>query len=72
MRRIKRRIFLKHGAIGLLAIGLPPRFLIHFGQLCGAKGIRVASIDELDDALAVALAYDGPALVDVVADAALI
>ncbi len=27
MRRINRRIFLKHGAIGLLAIGLPPRFL---------------------------------------------
>jgi uncharacterized protein (DUF1501 family) len=27
MRRINRRIFLKQGVVGLLAIGLPPRFL---------------------------------------------
>ena len=43
-----------------------------FAELCGAKGIRVTSIDELDDALAVAMAYDGPALIDVMTDAALI
>ena len=43
-----------------------------FAGLCGAKGIRVTSIDELDDALATALAHEGPALVDVVTDAALI
>jgi len=43
-----------------------------FAQLCGAKGIRVTSIDELDDALAEALAHDGPALVEVITDALLI
>ena len=43
-----------------------------FAELCGAKGYRVTSMDELDDAIAAALAYDGPALVDVVTDALLI
>ncbi|GJM38055.1 MAG: pyruvate oxidase [Acidimicrobiales bacterium] len=43
-----------------------------FAELCGAKGIRVTSLDELDAALAEALAHDGPALVEVITDALLI
>jgi len=43
-----------------------------FAELCGAKGIRVESIDQLDDAISEALAHDGPALVDVVTDTLLI
>jgi len=43
-----------------------------YAQLCGAHGERVARADELDGALARAFAYDGPALVDVVADAELV
>ncbi len=39
---------------------------------CGGLGIRVSSADELDTALEEALAYDGPATVEVVADALLI
>ena len=43
-----------------------------FAELCGAKGIRVTSIDELDAAIAEALAHDGPALVEVITDALLV
>ncbi len=43
-----------------------------FAELCGAKGIRVESIDDLDEALVEALNHDGPALVVVVTDAMLI
>jgi pyruvate oxidase len=43
-----------------------------FAELCGAKGFRVTSLDELDDAVVAALAHDGPALVDVISDALLI
>lgn len=43
-----------------------------YATLCGAKGIRVTSIDQLDAAVAEALAHDGPALVDVVTDALLV
>ncbi len=43
-----------------------------FAELCGARGYRVTSIDKLDEAVAAALAYDGPALVEVVTDALLI
>ena len=39
-----------------------------YAKLCGAFGIRVRDASELDDALARALAYDGPATVEVVAD----
>jgi thiamine pyrophosphate-dependent acetolactate synthase large subunit-like protein len=41
-------------------------------ELCGAKGWRVTGVDQLDDALRAAIAHDGPALVDVVTDVALI
>ena len=43
-----------------------------FAELCGAKGIRVTSLDELDAALADALAHDGPALVEVITDPLLV
>ena len=41
-------------------------------ELCGAKGIRVTDEADLDDALEEALAHDGPALVEVMTDPALI
>ena len=43
-----------------------------FAELCGARGLRVDTADELDAALADALAYDGPALVEVMTDALLV
>jgi pyruvate oxidase len=43
-----------------------------FAELCGARGFRVSSLDELEPALRAALDHDGPALVDVVTDALLI
>jgi pyruvate oxidase len=43
-----------------------------FAQLCGARGYRVTRPEELEPALREALAYDGPALVDVVTDALLV
>jgi pyruvate oxidase len=43
-----------------------------FADLCGAKGFRVTSLDQLDDALGAALAHRGPALVDIVTDALLV
>ncbi len=43
-----------------------------YAELCGALGIRVAQAGDLDDALARALAYDGPALVEVMTDPDLI
>ncbi len=43
-----------------------------FAKLCGAKGIRVESIDDLDAAIAEAVAFEGPALIDIVTDALLI
>lgn len=39
-----------------------------YARLCGAHGVRVTDAAELDAALAEALAYDGPALVEVVTD----
>ena len=43
-----------------------------FAELCGAKGVRVDSIDQLDAALAEAVAHDGPVLVEVMTDALLV
>jgi thiamine pyrophosphate-dependent acetolactate synthase large subunit-like protein len=43
-----------------------------YAELCGALGLRVETADQLDDALARALAHDGPALIDVVCDPDLI
>ena len=39
-----------------------------FAQLCGAHGARVTQLDQLHDAVAAALAHDGPSLVEVVTD----
>lgn len=38
----------------------------------GGHGVRVTRADELDDAVATALAHEGPALVEVISDAELI
>jgi len=43
-----------------------------YANLCGAKGIRVEKKEDLDDAMAAARDYDGPALVEVLADAQLV
>ena len=43
-----------------------------YAKSCGGLGIRVAALDELDEALRRAIAYDGPALVEVMTDAELI
>jgi pyruvate oxidase len=40
--------------------------------LCGAKGIQVTKLEELDDAIAEALAHPGPALVEIITDALLV
>jgi thiamine pyrophosphate-dependent acetolactate synthase large subunit-like protein len=48
-----------------------PDFAAYAG-LCGALGIRVTAADQLDDALARALAHDGPSLVEVVTDPELV
>jgi len=43
-----------------------------YAELCGAKGIQVRAADDLERALADALGHDGPATVEVVADALLV
>ncbi len=43
-----------------------------FARLCGGKGLKVTSAEELDDALAEALAHDGPSLVEIMTDAELV
>jgi thiamine pyrophosphate-dependent acetolactate synthase large subunit-like protein/nitrite reductase/ring-hydroxylating ferredoxin subunit len=43
-----------------------------YAENCGGLGIRVAQADALADALARAIAHDGPALVEIVADVELI
>jgi thiamine pyrophosphate-dependent acetolactate synthase large subunit-like protein/nitrite reductase/ring-hydroxylating ferredoxin subunit len=43
-----------------------------FAELCGAKGIRVDRLEDLDAALAEAFAHPGPALVEVMTDALLV
>jgi pyruvate oxidase len=43
-----------------------------YAELCGALGIRVTQASQLDDALARALAHDGPAMVEVVSDPELV
>jgi thiamine pyrophosphate-dependent acetolactate synthase large subunit-like protein len=43
-----------------------------YAELCGALGIPVHTRDELDDALARAIAHDGPALVAVSTDPELV
>jgi pyruvate oxidase len=44
----------------------------NYAQLCGAYGIRVTDASQLHGALDAAAAYDGPALVEIIADPELI
>jgi len=39
-----------------------------YAELCGARGLRVATMDQLDGALQTALAHPGPALVEIICD----
>jgi thiamine pyrophosphate-dependent acetolactate synthase large subunit-like protein len=48
-----------------------PRFA-DYAELCGAKGFRVERADELDTALAEAIAHPAPSLVEIIADPELI
>ena len=43
-----------------------------YAGICGALGVRVQSVAELDDALGRAISHDGPALVEVIADPELV
>ena len=43
-----------------------------YAKLCGALGLRVTAADELEDALAEALAHEGPATVQILADPLLV
>lgn len=43
-----------------------------YAELCGGKGIKVTAAEQLESAIAEALAHNGPALVEVITDAALI
>ena len=43
-----------------------------YAENCGALGVRVTGKKQLDDALALALAHEGPALVEVIADPLLV
>jgi len=43
-----------------------------FAELCGGKGIRVTRAEELVSAIEAALAYDGPAIVEIISDAQLV
>jgi thiamine pyrophosphate-dependent acetolactate synthase large subunit-like protein len=39
-----------------------------FANTCGGLGIRVETVEQLDDAIQNAIAYEGPALVEIIAD----
>ena len=43
-----------------------------YAELCGARGIRVERAGDIESALREALAYDGPALVEIMTDAELV
>jgi thiamine pyrophosphate-dependent acetolactate synthase large subunit-like protein len=43
-----------------------------YAQLCGALGVRVTELGDLDEALTRALGHEGPSLVEIMADPALI
>jgi thiamine pyrophosphate-dependent acetolactate synthase large subunit-like protein len=43
-----------------------------YAELCGAKGIRITSKEELDNGIGLALAHVGPSLVEIVADPMLV
>ena len=43
-----------------------------YAKLCGGHGQRVMSVDQLDEAIQQALAFEGPALVEIIADPELV
>ncbi len=43
-----------------------------YARLCGGKGARVSTVDELGPAVAEAIAHDGPALVEIITDPELV
>jgi thiamine pyrophosphate-dependent acetolactate synthase large subunit-like protein len=43
-----------------------------YAKLCGGFGVRVEARGQLDDAISAALAHDGPALVEIIADPELV
>ncbi len=43
-----------------------------YARVCGAHGVRVSDITQLDDALSAAFAHDGPSLVEVMTDPELV
>jgi thiamine pyrophosphate-dependent acetolactate synthase large subunit-like protein len=43
-----------------------------FARNCGGHGVRVEEVAALEDAIRAGLAYDGPALIEVIADPELI
>ena len=43
-----------------------------YAEVCGARGFRVSDLSELGDAFKEAVAYEGPSLVEIVSDPALI
>ncbi|TFG52765.1 MAG: thiamine pyrophosphate-binding protein [Gemmatimonadales bacterium] len=43
-----------------------------YARLCGAMGVRVTNVEELDDALTGAIEHNGPSLVEIIADPELI
>ena len=43
-----------------------------YARLCGALGIRVTDVSQLDKAFAAAFSHDGPCLVEVMTDAELV
>jgi thiamine pyrophosphate-dependent acetolactate synthase large subunit-like protein len=43
-----------------------------YARVCGAFGVRVTKVAELDDAISAAIAHDGPALVEVITDPELV
>jgi hypothetical protein len=44
----------------------------NYAEICGGFGLRVTQKADLDDAIAQALAYKGPAIVEIIADPELI
>ena len=43
-----------------------------YATLCGALGLSVEKIEDLDDAIGTAIAHDGPSLVEIRSDAELV
>ena len=62
---------LSHPGILHLVAG-PSKWIPPYANLCGGLGIRVTKKEELDGAIAKALEYDGPSMVEVMADADLV